>query len=69
MLEANKPIQLIADVDASYAVYEDFKSQTGGIISLARGPVFARSLKLKLVSKSSTEFELIGISGILSHVL
>ena len=69
VLEANKPIQLITYVDASYAVHENFKSQTGGIISLTRGPVFATSSKQKLVSKSSTEAELIGVSDVLSHVL
>lgn len=69
VLEANKPIQLTAYVDASYAVHDNFKSQTGGIISLGRGPVFANSSKQKLVSKSSTEAELIGVSDVLSHVL
>ena len=69
VLEANKPIQLMAYIDASYAVHDNFKSQTGGIISLGRGPVFANSSKQKLVSKSSTEAELIGVSDVLSHVL
>ena len=59
----------MAYVDASYAVHDNFKSQTGGIISLARGPVYASSSKQKLVSKSSTEAELIGVSDVLSHVL
>ena len=69
ILEANKPVHLMAYVDASYAVHDNFKSQTGGIISLARGPVYASSSKQKLVSKSSTEAELIGVSDVLSHVL
>ena len=69
VLEANKPLQLMAYVDASYAVHENFKSQTGGIISLGKGPVYVNSSKQKLVSKSSTEAELIGVSDVLSHVL
>mmetsp|Transcript_23737 Transcript_23737/g.33973 ORF Transcript_23737/g.33973 Transcript_23737/m.33973 type:complete len:91 (+) Transcript_23737:943-1215(+) len=37
-------------------------SHTGYFITLGRGPIFAKSTKQKLVSKSSTEAELIGWS-------
>jgi hypothetical protein len=69
VLEAAKTIQVHAYVDASYAVHHDFKSQTGGLITLGRGPIWAKSTRQKLNSKSSTEAELIGVSDVLSQVL
>jgi hypothetical protein len=69
VLEAGKTIQVHAYVDASYAVHHDFKSQTGGLITLGRGPIWAKSTRQKLNSKSSTEAELIGVSDVLSQVL
>ena len=57
-------MQVVSWVDASYAVHEDAKSHSGTVISagLERGsPVFIRSRKQKLVSRSSTEAELIAL--------
>ncbi len=51
-----------AYVDASYRVHADMKSHTGCVITLGKGPIFVRSAKQKLVSKSSTEAELIALS-------
>ena len=62
ILEANKNICVLAYIDASYGVHADGKSHTGLVISLGRGTVFVRSAKQKIVSKSSTEAELIGLS-------
>ena len=66
---SDKPLELQAWIDASFAPHEDAKSHTGLIIALGNGPVFASSTKQKLVSKSSTELELIGISDSLSQVI
>jgi hypothetical protein len=49
-------------IDASYGVHPDAKSHTGVAISLGKGQVYASSTKQKLVTKSSTESELVGIS-------
>jgi hypothetical protein len=62
-------MQVLAYIDAAYGVRDDWKSQTGGFISLGRGPVFAKSAKQKLVTKSSSEAELVGISDMLSEVI
>ena len=62
VLEADKNICVLAYIDASYGVHPDGKSHTGLVISLGRGTVFVRSSKQKIVSKSSTEAELIGLS-------
>ncbi len=66
---SDKPLELQAWVDASFATHEDAKGHTGLIIALGNGPIFASSTKQKLVSKSSTESELIGISDSLSQVI
>jgi hypothetical protein len=56
-------------IDASFASHKDAKSHTGEMITLGGGAVFCKSSKQKLVAKSSTEAELIGLSDGLSHVL
>jgi hypothetical protein len=67
--EAGSGITVLAYVDASFAVHEDYKSHTGGVISLCKGPLFVKSAKQKLMSKSSTEAELIGISDMLLQAI
>jgi hypothetical protein len=47
-------------VDASFAVHPDFKSHTGGTMSMGRGAIQSVSRKQKLNTKSSTEAELVG---------
>ena len=56
-------------VDASYAVHPDFKSHTGGVMSLGRGGLVCKSSKQKLNTKSSTEAELVGASHYLPNIL
>jgi hypothetical protein len=50
-------------VDASFAVHPDYKSHTGGVLIMGRGPgaLQVLSKKQKLNSRSSTEAELIGV--------
>jgi len=50
-------------VDASFLTHKDAKSRTGIIIMINNAPVYASSSKQKMVSLSSTEAELIGLSG------
>jgi hypothetical protein len=59
VIDAYLGIRVIAYVDASYAVDSDFKSHTGAVISLGYGPIFVKSTKQKLKTKSSTEAELV----------
>ncbi len=58
-----------AYIDASHAVHNDCKGQTGVAISVGNRTVYAKSSKQKLVVKSSTEAELIGVSDGLSQAL
>ena len=69
VLEADELISVIAFIDASFAVHPDAKSHTGTFISVGKGPVFAKSGKQKLMSKSSTESELIGLSDSFPQVI
>ena len=56
-------------IDASYAVHEDMKGHTGATLSLGKGGVYSGSWKQRLVARSSTESELIGVYDILPQVL
>jgi hypothetical protein len=56
-------------IDASYGVHPDGKSHTGVTISMGKGPIMSKSTKQKLVSKSSTEAELIALSDSASSVI
>jgi hypothetical protein len=66
----HKP-QIYAFIDASYAPHAHAKSQTGGVITLdARGgAVYCTSEKQSIVTKSSTEAELVGLSNVASQVI
>ena len=69
VLEATKSLQVLAYIDASYAVHGDYRSHTGGIITLGSGPVFTKSSKQKLNVVSSTEAELVAISDVLPQLI
>ena len=56
-------------VDASFAVHADMKSHTGGVITFGRGGIACKSAKQKLVTKSSTEAELVGASEFLPSTI
>jgi len=53
---------LHAWVDASYAIHDDMRGHTGGVMSMGVGCVHHKSSKQKLNTKSSTESEVIGAS-------
>jgi hypothetical protein len=60
-----------AYIDAAYGVHQESgKSHTGCVIVLGdAGPLFAKSGKQKIVTKSSTEAELVGLSDTASQVI
>ena len=49
-------------VDASYAIHQDMRGHTGGLMSMGRGIIQGKASKQKLNTKSSTESELVGAS-------
>lgn len=60
---------ICAYIDASFAVHDDYKSHSGVFVSIGMGPIFVKSSKQRLNSKSSTEAEMIAVSDGLNHVL
>ena len=56
-------------VDAAFAVHKDYKSHTGATMTLGEGVLCSVSTKQKVVSRSSTEAELIGLDDVISKVL
>ena len=66
-----KHLTVTAHIDASFGCHENGKSHTGVCITLGSGPVFVRSVKQRIVTKSSTEAELVALSdeaGLIFHV-
>jgi hypothetical protein len=61
-LSADASPRVIAHIDASYGVHQDFKSHSGLTLSLGAGPIDASSTKQKINTKSSAEAELIALS-------
>ena len=55
-------LKAICYVDAAYGVHVDGKSHTGCIIFIGGGCIYVKSSKQKLVTKSSTEAELVALS-------
>jgi hypothetical protein len=68
-LEALAPSSSLAYIDASYGVHQDAKSHSGLIITLGSGPIMTKSTKQKIVTKSSTEAELVAQSDFASEAL
>ena len=52
-------------VDASFAVHQNMRSHTGGVLTFGHGAVISISTKQKINTKSSTEAELVGVDDIL----
>jgi len=61
-LAADDELYVRLSVDASYGVHCDGKSHTGACISLGRGSTHATSTKQRIVTKASTEAELVAAS-------
>ena len=67
----DKGIFVTAHIDASFGCHDNGKSHTGVCVSLGDGPVFVRSVKQRIVTKSSTEAELVALSdeaGVVFHI-
>jgi hypothetical protein len=55
--------------DASFAVHADFKSHTGGAMSLGKGVVYSTSTRQKINTRSSTEAELVAANDVMAQLL
>lgn len=53
--------QLLTYCDAAYGIDTEFKSRTGIVVLYAGAPIYAKSSKQAMVTKSSTEAELVAL--------
>ena len=56
-------------VDASFGVHHDMKGHTGALLTMGKGTLYSTSSAHKLVARSSTEAELIGVHDVLPQML
>ena len=68
-LEAEEDWGLFAYIDAAYGQHPDGKSHTGVCMLLGKGAFYVQSSKQRIVSKSSTEAEIVAVSDGLSEVI
>ena len=68
-LKVEYPVRVFCFVDASYGVHVDGKSHTGAAVTLGAGCFLAKSSKQKIVTKSSTEAELVAITDCLGDLI
>ena len=69
VLRIGDRLEIRAYVDASFGLYVDGKSVTGVAIMLGDATIYVKPGKQKIVTRSSTESELVGISDALSQIL
>jgi hypothetical protein len=69
VLEADNTNILQWWVDASFAVHPDMKSHTGGTFMMGKGSIYSTSTRQKLVTRSSTEAELVAVSDVMPQIL
>ena len=62
-------IQVFGHTDASFAVHPEAQSHTGSTITMGGGSLFAKSTRQKIVTKSSTESELVGLSDSVPQII
>ena len=62
IIGATSLCEIFTWIDAAYAVHDDMRSQTGGVISMGHGVLHCKSGKQKLNVKRSTEAELVASS-------
>ena len=68
-LEADNMSTITWWVDAAFGVHQDYKSHTGGTLSLGKGSIYSTSTKQKLNTKSSTEAELVAVDDLMPQIL
>jgi hypothetical protein len=56
-------------VDAAFGVHPDFKSHTGGTMTMGKGSILSYSRKQKLNTRSSTEAELVAADDIVGSIV
>jgi len=68
-LKVNGSHTLIWSIDVSFAVHEDFRSHTGGTLTMGRGAIASISAKQKVNTRSSAEAEVVGVDDAMGPIL
>lgn len=68
-IHSTDKLDLCVYCDASFAVHPNMRSHSGAIITVGDTPVFFKSNKQKLNTKSSTEAELVAVSDVLPQAI
>lgn len=69
VLSAETDLRLRVYVDAAFALHDDGKSHTGMVVRLGGATVLVKSSKQKIVTKDSTEAELVALSDRMNDAL
>ena len=56
-------------IDASYAVHPNMRGHTGATMSMGNGSIYSGSWKQKMVTRRSTESEVVGVHDVLPQIL
>ena len=68
-LRANGSHILVWSIDSSFAVHDDFRSHTGGTLTMGKGAAMSISAKQKVNTRSSTESEVVGVDDAMGPML
>ena len=68
-LQCDNIINILAYIDASHGVHDNMRSHTGSVVTMGKGPLYAKSSSQKINTKSSTESELVGLSDSIGQVI
>ena len=69
VLRADTPTRVQTYIDASFGVHGDGKSHSGLFLTTGSGPIMVKSSKQHIVTKSSTESELVALSDFTSDAI
>jgi hypothetical protein len=70
VLAADESGQICWWINAAFAVYNNMKSHTGGTMSMGKGSiVYSTSAKQKLVTRSSTEAEVVALHDVMPQLI
>ena len=56
-------------IDMSYAVHLNMRGHTGAMMTMGNGSVYSGSWKQKMVTRSSTKSEVVGVYDVLPQIL
>ena len=69
VVDTDDSMTLTWNIDASFAVHPDYKSHTGGCLTLGHGSVLFLSTKQMINIKSSTEAKRVGVDEAMTFVM